>query len=191
MITAAITDQDLADALGVSRRRIGKWRTEGAPESLAWADWHRWLAATKRSALACRLADRAGLISPDTAPTTDASPGLPPIDPPSPDASVLEIDRHYRAVERQAKAEAAHMQAQLMRRELVRRADVEEAVQGLVGAIIEQLDQPWLNLQPLLVDLAPDMRAAARRAYLDGVRTARLGALRRLPTLLAKLGRPL
>jgi hypothetical protein len=175
MTPQATTAEHLAECLGVCRRRIYKWRKEGAPADLSWSDWHAWLVANGRTTIANRIANRL----PEPAPTAEAPAGpilgtSPADGSASTPAGETPDKRHWDAIRSREQAIAARRERERLEGTLVESSAVKQAF-ATVGALVVELltDSIWLEMRPLLgastPDLVRNLRAAHDRA-IAGIR---------------------
>lgn len=165
--------QALADILDVNRRRIAKWREEGAPQSLDVDLWRGWLRRTGRTKIADRIPDQmpplAILAAPEAA--AAAVPPLPgSVEPATPalgpDATPGDQERFWRSQKWQEQALAARADRLVAERQLFPVAEVQALLAGQATAVVAALnDGVWRALLPLLDGVAPELRKALRKAH--------------------------
>lgn len=184
----------LAAALGVNRRRIPKWREEGAPASFDPAEWSVWLKDTGRTKILARLnadASTAPLAGPapetaaagtgdddtDTVDLTDA----PEVPRPLPDAGPAAWEKYYKARGNRQSALNAERQARVAARDLIPASDVKALLIALAAALLESLgDTVWLAQRPHLDGVPDTLRKTLRTSHDQALLTVRA----RIPPLL-------
>ena len=185
-----ITVAALAEAAGVDRRRIYKWRRDGAPDgvdAIAWYEWLRSRGGRAKMAAAHRIQSAfAGT------PGVDDSESPPPSPPPDEHVDDLfEIRRlplpdqesSWRAIERREKALAAQLAREQREGRLVAADEARAAMGDILGAVLRHMqEQVWARMQPCLVDMPADRQRALRAAHDAGIidiRSAASAAIRR------------
>ncbi len=171
----ADTTKALAAMLGVSARRITKWRAaHAAPRGLDSDDWLAW---------AKRMADehprvlywrrlyermpRPITVADLTAPPPDQT-GIASILAPDADQPAHKLYEHYRAEKTRLQAEAERLRLAELERRLVPVERVEAAVAALATQVLEAMnDRVWRALLPQLVglNLSPAVERSLRRAH--------------------------
>lgn len=151
-------DGDLAALAGVDRRRIYKWRAEGAPAGREVADWLAWFRQTGRTIHADRLAPPAP--APVPVRSSDDLP-LPPAD-----ATPAETDKHWRGLQRREEAILATIKRRQAEGDLVALTAATAAMRDLAAVILEELGPGiWKAMLPQLGGLDPTLRSALRKSH--------------------------
>lgn len=165
MIAQTSTVAELAEIIGVNRRRISKWRAdEGAPGDLVVATWVAWLRKTGRERQAKDLERGAAKRRPPDEEQQQAAVALPedPARWQKHDADTLKA---------REQALLARRQREVYEGRLVERADAERLFGALVAAVTAATrDGVWLAIRPMLGALPPDDQRAIRRAHDAAVR---------------------
>lgn len=198
MTTSITTVQELADACGVNRRRIAKWRAlpaDPAPADLDPAAWLAWLGLHRRrkahESLQAHQAPPAP-VAPAAAATlapasqmSDLGGDCPPLL-----ATLVEQEAWWRAKGMREKALAAGRIRQEAERSLVPVVVVERALAGLASAAVEALGVAvWHKMRPALDGIAaerPDLLRRLRIEHDAGVRAVRATLAARVPDILTK-----
>lgn len=179
MITPT-TVTELAQALGVNRRRIAKWRIDGAPDSLDLAEWRRWLTDAGKTKI-CERLDQATTPLAGLAPeTAAAAPGetaddidestAPQVPMPAQDASPVAWEKYYKARGNRQTALNAERQALKDSRDLIPAAEVKALLTAMAAAQLEALgDSIWLAQRPHLDGVPDTLRKTLRTAHDQGV----------------------
>lgn len=194
----------LAAALGVNRRRIPKWREEGAPASFDPAEWSVWLKDTGRTKILARLnadASTAPLVGLAPADFRRAAPEgaaaaagdddadidavdlttAPEVPRPLPDAGPAAWEKYYKARGNRQSALNAERQARKDARDLIPASDVKALLIATAASLLESLgDTVWLSQRPHLDGVADTLRKTLRTAHDQALLTVRA----RIPPLL-------
>jgi transcriptional regulator with XRE-family HTH domain len=177
MSSAPTTVTDLADRLGVNRRRVAKWRQgEGAPADLDLDHWRAWLRRTGRTAIAARL-DQVDAPLAEVAPEKpagaimEAAMPAPPAEPdtlqkPLPDAPQIDWDRYWKAYGNRERALTAQNERLKEDRVLIHRDEVAALLNAQATAQLATLgDTVWLAMRPLLDGVPESLRRSLRTAH--------------------------
>jgi hypothetical protein len=188
-IPAPDTVGRLAAGLGCARRRIAKWREQGAPANLDLVLWRSWLArhARRRYVDACdRLLVEAGMQAteaPKGAPTQTPA-ALAPTLPADPTAA--DVERHWRAVRAERQAQLADIELAERQRRLVPTDAARAACRAIIDGTMSALgDRIWIALLPEFDGLDASMRRRLRArhdAAVSELREHLRGELRRILT---------
>ncbi len=162
------TVTDFAAALGVARRRIAKWREDGAPVTLDPGLWRSWLLRVGKR----RYAAVIDQLRPDLAtglaagsqvaeaPAAQPIPGLPS------DATSADRERHWKEHRARLQVELLEMEKAERDRRLVKLDQVKLAFHALVAGVLQaQADHVWLALLPELDGIDPGLRRRLRARH--------------------------
>lgn len=184
MITAPTTVTELAALLGVSRRRISKWRAVGAPDSLDLAAWRVFLKDAGKTKILARLDDGVAPLAgpaPETAGaatgSTDAASddsGVPEVPKPDKDAGAAAWEKYFGATAKRQRLINERRQTLKDDRELIPVAEVHQLLIAMGAAQLEALgDTIWLALRPHLDGVADTLRKTLRTTHDQAVLTVR------------------
>lgn len=171
----------LAAQLGVSRRRIPKWRLEGGPAGVDLAAWRQWLTDTGRTKILERLVT-APLDgpAPEAAAAADADDADADSDTklewnePAVDASPAVWEKHWKARSNRQVALNAERAARVAARDLIEASEVRALLNAMAAALLEALgDTIWLQQRPYLDGVSDTLRKSLRAAHDQGLLTIR------------------
>lgn len=189
----------LAAALGVNRRRISKWREEGAPQSFAVAEWRTWLHDTGRTKILERLTPSASLGGPAPE-TAAAAPDVPPpADPSAPEvplpdgelecpqchhkhrsskgASPAAWKHYWDATDKRESALNRRKERLVGERDLVPASEVKALLLATAAGLLESLgDSVWLALRPHLDGVPDTLRKTLRTTHDQAILAVRAKA---------------
>jgi hypothetical protein len=154
-----------AAALGVSRRRIAKWREAGAPTGLDAGLWRSWLLRVGKRRYVQVLDNLrpdlvGGVPSGSQVPETPAAPPLPALPA---DATSGDLERHWKARRAQLQVELLEKELAEAERRLVPIERVRTAFAACVAGLLQaQADHVWLALLPELDGVDPALRRRLR-----------------------------
>lgn len=176
MITVPTTVTELAQTLGVNRRRIGKWREAGAPADLDLIAWRQFLKDAGKTKILARLdtttapldglAPETAAAATDSAAADDARIDAPEVPRPLPDAGPAAWEKYYKARGNRQTALNAERQALKDSRELVPQDEVLALLRAMASAQLEAMgDSIWLALRPHLDGVPDTLRKTLRNAH--------------------------
>lgn len=165
----------LAAQLGVSRRRISKWRLEGAPAGFDQTQWHQWLTDTGRTKILERLTPTTPLdgAAPETAAAASGVSAATAVDDnkvewntPAVDASPAVWEKHWKARANRQAALNAERKAREDSRDLIPATETGALLQAMAAAQLEALgDTVWLTMRPHLDGVSDTLRKTLRTAH--------------------------
>jgi hypothetical protein len=151
-------DGDLAALAGVSRRRIYKWRAEGAPAGRDAGSWLAWFRQTGRTVHAERLSP--------PAPAPAISRQIDDLPQPPADATPSEADKHWRGLQRREEAILATIKRRQAEGDLVALEAATAAMRDLAAVLLEELGPGiWKAMRPQLDGVDPTLRSALRKSH--------------------------
>lgn len=176
MITAPTTVTELAQTLGVNRRRIAKWREAGAPADLDLIAWRQFLKDAGKTKILARLdtttapldglAPETAAAATDSTAADDAQIDAPEVPRPLPDAGPAAWEKYYKARGNRQTALNAERQALKDSRELVPQDEVIALLRAMASAQLEAMgDSIWLALRPHLDGVPDTLRKTLRTAH--------------------------
>ena len=170
------TVTDLAQRLGVNRRRIAKWRKDDhGPATLDLADWSAWLKSTGRTAILARLDPASATLAGPARETAAAAPGIPAAAPADDDlpalqklpdnASSADVDRYWKSFRNREQTLVARNTRRAQDRDLVAADEVVALLVSMATAQLEAVgDGPWLAIRPMLDGVPESLRKGLRAA---------------------------
>ncbi len=176
MTTTPTTVTELAQLLGVNRRRIAKWRELGGPDSLDLIAWRQFLKDAGKTKILARLdttnASLDGIALEGAAATTDSAADdaaqidAPEVPRPLPDAGPVAWEKYYKARGNRQTALNAERQSLKDARELVPQDEVLALLRAMASSQLEAMgDTIWLALRPHLDGVPDTLRKTLRTAH--------------------------
>lgn len=177
---AAESVVELAQLCHVNRRRIAKWRGEGAPDSLVIVDWLRFLKDTGRTKHHDRLQSaiapldgqapdgtaREGAAAATDLPAVAADPNAPEVPMPEADAGPAAWEKFWSARNKRQLALNAETVGKLNNRDLFPVAEVHDLLRATAASMLEAVgDSFWLALRPHLDGVPDTLRKTLRTAH--------------------------